>query len=278
MANRYCDTTIWDKDWFLDLSLVMKMFWKYFCDNCDHAGLWTISARKLKSEIDPELTIEQIMAVPAFAERFVIVDDKLFCEGFLKYQYKGELALSNSVHRGAFTRLKMAGIDPYSLGSIKVLQRPSQGLLDKDIDLDKDNSFKKEIEEILKSDYPLATGIGPGVEALLPQIKSPQDVIDLRTAAKSFKHFHIVKCRTDVKWIPQAKNWAKEWRDWVDTAGEKPSVNLVGVEHKKTLEEIATGSTDEGYQAAMANPEIQQKLARIGFRNKNKKVYENENE
>jgi len=272
MANRYCDTRIWEKDWFLDLSLEMKMFWKFFCDNCDHAGLWTISARKLKTEIDPQLTLEKILAVPAFAERFVVIDDKLFCEGYLKYQYKGELVLTNSVHRGAITRLKMAGIDPYSLGSIKVLQSPSKGLIDKDIEIDKD--LENKITEILNSDYPLETGIGPGVQALLPQIKTPEDLLDLRTAAKSFKHFHLVKTRTDIKFIPQAKNWAKEWREWVDTDGEKPTVNLVGQAHKELQEQLKQGSTDEGYKKAMEDPELQKKLVKIGFRNKNKRIEE----
>lgn len=277
MSNRFVDTEIHKKAWFRLLSPELKAIWKYLTEQCDYAGVWEMDHGAIKFYVGSDLTIEQILEVPAFKERFQIIEDKLFCPGFVVYQYRGKLNLSNSVHLSVIARLSKLGIEATTIEGIEIVKgqaRPGVGSLDKDIDTVKDKELEKEISEILKSDYPLQTGIGPGVEALLPQIKSPQDVSDLRAAAKSFKHHHIVKCRTDLAFIPQAKNWAKEWREWVETGGEKPSVNLHAEEHKKLQEKTKIESTDEGYKRAMDDPELQKKLVKIGFRNKNKKIYE----
>ena len=43
MAKRFCDTDLWKKEWFQDLSLLEKITFKYILENCDCAGVWNIN-------------------------------------------------------------------------------------------------------------------------------------------------------------------------------------------------------------------------------------------
>lgn len=263
MANRYCDTSIQKKTWYRKLTPELKAIWKFFTDMCDHAGLWDIDQDAIKYYVGSDLTLEEILSVPAFAERFKVVEDKLFCPGFIVYQYRGVLNESNSVHSSVIKRLKSLGIDVHSIDKLKVLVRGSEAPIDKDIEIDKE--LEKEILKILDEEYPIADGFGPGIQALLPQIKTPRDALDLRTAAKHYKHYHIRK-KTDAKWIPHPKTWALEWRLWIDADhGSKPeSVNLQAEEHKKIQAIIAVGSTDEGLKKAMQDPNLVKIASRFG--------------
>ena len=58
MAKRFADTEIWNKDWFLELSIKQKLLLKYIFDNCDCAGVYEISYRNLKNCFDEEVTLE----------------------------------------------------------------------------------------------------------------------------------------------------------------------------------------------------------------------------
>ncbi len=46
MAKRFTETTIWDEDWFLNLSNKEMLLWFYIKDNCDHAGIWKPNFKK----------------------------------------------------------------------------------------------------------------------------------------------------------------------------------------------------------------------------------------
>ena len=37
MTKRFCDTEIWNKSWFQDLSIKQKLLTKFMFDNCDCA-------------------------------------------------------------------------------------------------------------------------------------------------------------------------------------------------------------------------------------------------
>ena len=158
MANRFCDTEIWKKDWFLELSDKQKLLTKFLFDNCDCAGFYKISWHLLKcffSETPTKKDFEKIRQIK------FIDEDLIFIEDFVFFQYKvksfDELNPKNNAHKGVLKLLKKYNV---YLGASEGLVSPLEGVQDKDKDKDKDNiSFsvlkeekeknKKEKEESL---------------------------------------------------------------------------------------------------------------------------------
>ena len=146
MAKRFTDSEIWNKDWFLDLSIKQKLLVKFLFDNCDCAGFYEVSYRTLRNCFNEEITKEDFKGLKQI--RF-INNETIFIEDFIKYQYNCEISELNpkfSVHRGIIKKLNKYGI----LGTLtKGLANPTyEGLqvMDKDKDKDKDNTISKQVD------------------------------------------------------------------------------------------------------------------------------------
>ena len=134
MAKRLTDTTIWSKDWYLDLPLKKKLLLKYIYDNCDCAGVYEISYRTLKNCFDEEITKEDFEGLKQIK---FIDENKILIEDFIKFQYGvtvDKLKPRNSVHRGILRCLEKH----------ELLANPSLTVKDKDKDKDKDKNKDKD--------------------------------------------------------------------------------------------------------------------------------------
>lgn len=129
MPKRLADTEIWNKDWFLDLSLKQKLLVKFLFDNCDCAGVYQISYRNLKNCFGEEITKEDFIGIKQV--RF-ISEDKIFIEDFINFQYlnadRPYLNPNNKAHLGVIRRLIKNNIDytryvSPSKGASKPLER-----------------------------------------------------------------------------------------------------------------------------------------------------------
>ena len=47
MAKRMSETEKWKDPWFEGLSKDFKLIWLYLLDDCDNAGIWQMSIRRL---------------------------------------------------------------------------------------------------------------------------------------------------------------------------------------------------------------------------------------
>ena len=73
MKKIFTDADIWDKEWFLDLPVKLKILWKYLTDNCDQAGVWEVNYRLASFSIGEKISHEDVLS---FGDRIIFIDDK----------------------------------------------------------------------------------------------------------------------------------------------------------------------------------------------------------
>lgn len=105
MAKRFTDSELWNKDWFLELSIKKKLLVKYIFDNCDIAGFLEISFKTLSFLFGEKVTKEDFEGLKQI--RF-INENTVFVEDFIKFQNGitiEELNPNYSVHKGIIKKL-----------------------------------------------------------------------------------------------------------------------------------------------------------------------------
>ncbi len=107
MVKRFCDTDIWQKDWFLNLNDKQKLLAKFIYDNCNCAGIYEISWKMLKVFFDGEITKDDFLKIKQI--RF-INENTIFVEDFIKFQCSvsdlNSLNPNNNAHKGIIKILK----------------------------------------------------------------------------------------------------------------------------------------------------------------------------
>jgi len=120
MAKRFTETTIWEDDWFYELSVEYKLFWFYLKDNCDHAGVWKPKTRAFKSMTDVEINLDKALQYFNMGKQRVRVlyNGNWFLEDFFLFQYtktSRSLNLRNRVHESVLEVYFKNGIIPQSV-------------------------------------------------------------------------------------------------------------------------------------------------------------------
>jgi hypothetical protein len=106
MAYRYSDTLKWQDEWFVDLSTVEKLLFLYLYDNCDIAGFFELSYRKIAFDLGcDEAKIKG--AVKGLNKGVFISDDGkcLLVKNFIKHQKNLPLNPENKSHQGILKRV-----------------------------------------------------------------------------------------------------------------------------------------------------------------------------
>ncbi len=106
MAKRFCDTELWQKEWFQELSLKHKVLLKYIFENCDCAGVWNINFKLASFVIGETVSLEDIEYINSVKEQFEILDNKnIFVIDFINFQY-GTLSENCKPHKSIIEKLK----------------------------------------------------------------------------------------------------------------------------------------------------------------------------
>lgn len=106
MPYRFTDTEKWKDEWFIELEPLPKLMFMYLADNCDIAGFFEFSMRRMRSDL--HFTDEQIIESLKCIERaYVLSRDKkvLFLKNFCKHQKNTPLNHKNKAHIGIFYRV-----------------------------------------------------------------------------------------------------------------------------------------------------------------------------
>lgn len=107
MVKRFCDTEIWNKDWFLNLDDKQKLLTKFIYDNCDCAGIYEISWRMLKVFFTNEITKDDFLKIKQIK---FLDENTIFVEDFVNFQCSvasiNDLNANNNAHKGVIKRLK----------------------------------------------------------------------------------------------------------------------------------------------------------------------------
>jgi len=134
MAKRFMDNSIFEKQWFRELPVRLKIVWFYLINKCDHAGILNdLDVGLLSYQIGDNYTIDEILE--AFNDNIEqIGDNKFYLTKFCKFQY-GELNPNVKVHKSVIKLLDKHNIE---------LANPLVSVKDKDKDKAKDINTKKE--------------------------------------------------------------------------------------------------------------------------------------
>lgn len=106
MVKRFCDTELWQKEWFQELNLKHKVLIKYIFENCDCAGVWNMNFRLASFVIGETVSLEDIKYINSIKEQFEILDNKnIFVIDFINFQY-GTLSKNCKPHKSIIEKLK----------------------------------------------------------------------------------------------------------------------------------------------------------------------------
>lgn len=135
MAYRYSDTLKWEDEWFVDLATIEKLLFLYLYDNCDIAGFFELSYRKISFDLGCKES-EIKGALEGLNKGVFISDDGkcLLVKNFIKHQKNLPLNPDNKAHMeilkrvslyiGKFNNVTLDYQEGYlGIGALKPLQR-----------------------------------------------------------------------------------------------------------------------------------------------------------
>ena len=85
MSKRFTDTEKWDREWFIELSSDLKIFWMFLLDKCDHAGIWKVNKHLVKTYTGINFNSKKILN--AFNNKIIpLSDTRWFVPKFIEQQ------------------------------------------------------------------------------------------------------------------------------------------------------------------------------------------------
>jgi len=156
MAKRFTDSEKWKDPFFENLTKELKLAWLYILDDCDHAGIWQKSIKRLNFAVESNLSEEDLLK--AFKDRIVILnDDKWFIAKFVTFQYGNDFI--NSKQKAVVSAVKILNenrlikeLDNGSLTLSIPYDKGSNTLMDKDKETDTDKVKDKFMDIDLEID------------------------------------------------------------------------------------------------------------------------------
>jgi len=127
MAKRFTDTSIWDKEWFMELSPKLKCLVRYLFDNCDQAGVWSPNWKLASLHIGEKVSSHDLKEIPA--DQWEWFNDKIFLPDFIKFQ-SGTLSKNCAPHKPIFVLIEKHGLQERVFN--RVSERVSNNLQEKE--------------------------------------------------------------------------------------------------------------------------------------------------
>ena len=158
MVKRFCDTEIWNKEWFLKLPLLQRSLFLYIKDNCDCAGVYEPNYMMLSFIMGQPINEDDILKINETKKQIELINGKFFITDFCKFQY-GELKPSCKPHIKVIETLKKHGLfERVSKGYRKGIHTLTEGytkgmdtLEEKEEEKEKEEDKEKEKEDIFVS-------------------------------------------------------------------------------------------------------------------------------
>lgn len=108
MSKRFTDTEKWKDAWFENLSTEGKLFFFYYVDNCDHAGIWKGSFKHFNFMTN--LNYSEDKMLDEFSYKIIKTkNNNYFMPNFIRFQY-GALSPQNNAHKGVLNSLNYNGL------------------------------------------------------------------------------------------------------------------------------------------------------------------------
>lgn len=157
MAKRFTDTEMWDKEWYMNLSLTEKLLTRLVRDKCDVAGIYTPNMALLSTYLGVKVTIDDILNIDGGNQFIKLQNGKIYCAGFIEFQYGNNLNPKSKIHAKVLTILDTNNIEDfahiednyakysndYYIESCRVLHTLQDKDKDKEEDKEKEKDEKK---------------------------------------------------------------------------------------------------------------------------------------
>jgi hypothetical protein len=158
MAKRFTDSEKWKDPFFEELTKDLKLAWLYLLDDCDHAGIWKKSIKRLNFSIDTNFTEKDLLE--AFKDRIVVLNaDKWFIPKFITFQYGNDFIKSKQ--KAVLSVVKILNennlIKELDNGTLTIsipLTNPMETLMDTDTDtvMDKNMNTDTSMDKVMRKD------------------------------------------------------------------------------------------------------------------------------
>lgn len=147
MAKRFTDTELWDKEWFMALKPKLKCLVKYVRDKCDMAGFWSPNWKLADMYIGEKVTEKDLLSIDS-GKQFIKLDEgKIFCCGFIEFQYGEKLNPASPVHRKILSIVEKNNLDINTL--LNTLSDRVSNTLQEEEEEEKEEEKVKEKEEVI---------------------------------------------------------------------------------------------------------------------------------
>jgi hypothetical protein len=156
MPKRFVDTELWDKVWFMNLTLKLKCLTRFVYDKCDASGVWSPNWILASAYIGEPVSVKDLATLKNQFE--VLPDGKVFVVDFIRFQY-GELSDKCKPHQKVISLLKKHGLfERVSKGYTNPINRVEEEEEYKDQDQVKDKD-QEEVKQQLFSNEIWLEGI-----------------------------------------------------------------------------------------------------------------------
>jgi len=146
MAKRFADTDLWDKQWFMDLSVKHKCLIQFLFAKCDPAGVWSANYSLASSFIGERVTAADMKEIAGRVR--LISPNKFFIIDFIDFQY-GKLSPACKPHVKVLELLVKHKIDSkgYPKGIHTLKEEEEEKEKDKDKETDKEKGVQGETKK-----------------------------------------------------------------------------------------------------------------------------------
>jgi hypothetical protein len=154
MAKRFTDTELWDKEWFMTLSLKQKCIVKFIRDKADLCGVWSPNFVIASAYIGEKITEKDILTIDKGNQFRKLDNGKIYCIGFVEFQYGNILSEKSPIHKKIIGLLENNGIlNNYKKDNLYPINRVSNTLQEEEEEKEEVKVMveeEKKVKEIAK--------------------------------------------------------------------------------------------------------------------------------
>jgi hypothetical protein len=85
MSKRFIDSTLWDKDWYIEIPTKYKILWIYMITKCDTAGIFDPNLKTISKLLNEDYQEQDCLNI--FNGKLIKKDNKWLIRNFVIWQY-----------------------------------------------------------------------------------------------------------------------------------------------------------------------------------------------
>lgn len=180
MSKRFTDTELWDKEWFMTLSLKQKCIVKFIRDKADLCGVWSPNFVIASAYIGEKITEKDVLSINKGNQFRKLANGKIYCVGFVEFQYGNVLSEKSPIHKKIIGLLESNGIlDSYKKDNLYPINRVSNTLQEEEEEKEEEELKDKEKLKDKKSEIKIFE------EPILSELeKTFNDFLEMRKKIK----------------------------------------------------------------------------------------------